>query len=150
MNVLIEPIYELQILLVEDDLGDCLLMSKFLGESHIKNNITVARDGQQALNLLKRTNGFENTPRPDLIFLDLHLPHVTGHELLRIIRNDPQLASIPVIILSSSDSIKDISSAYKSRVDLYLTKPRNLEQYASVVRYVETAWLEKLADYRGQ
>lgn len=150
MNSVIEPTQELQILLVEDDLGDCLLMAKFLGESRIRNRVAITRNGQHALDYLRRANGFEDAQRPDLIFLDLHLPQVNGQEVLRIIRNDPRFAAIPVIILSTSDSMADISDAYRSQVDLYLTKPRNLAQFASAIRFIETTWMEKLADYRGQ
>ncbi|HTA75965.1 MAG TPA: response regulator, partial [bacterium] len=132
---------QVEILLVEDNVADLLLMMKFLKESAVQSNVSVARDGQMAMDYLKRVNGFENAVRPDLVLLDLGLPYKDGHEVLSEIKQETSLNSIPIIVLTSSNAPKDAIDAYIEKADYYMVKPHDLKQYAASMKYLEEFWL---------
>ncbi len=134
MNKSDEPI---QILLVEDNPGDARLAVEALTEGKITNNISVVQDGVEAISFLRD----ENNPRPDLIFLDLNLPKMNGKEVLAVIKNDPKLKRIPVIILTTSDADQDISATYDLQANCYITKPVGFDQFIEVIQSVENFWL---------
>jgi CheY-like chemotaxis protein len=133
-----EPI---EILLVEDSPDDVFLTLRALKDGKVRNRVSVARDGEEAMNFLHREGPHAAAPRPDLILLDWHLPRKKGHEVLAEIKQDPALKRIPVVILTTSSDEKDILKAYNEHANCYVTKPVDLDQFLGVVRSIETFWL---------
>lgn len=132
---------EIHILLVEDNEGDIVLAKEALKEARIRNKITVVTDGEQALQYLFRENGYHNASHPDLILLDVNLPKVNGMEVLEKIKSDPALKIIPVVMLTTSTSEKDVMHAYKNYVNCYINKPIDLEEFIRVIKTIESFWL---------
>lgn len=132
---------EIHILLVEDNEGDIVLTREALTTGKIKNRISVARDGEEALHFMRKEGKFANVEKPDLILLDINLPKVDGIEVLIEIKNDPDLKSIPVVMLTTSSSEKDISSAYKNYANCYITKPVDLDKFLQIVNAIEDYWI---------
>jgi CheY-like chemotaxis protein len=132
---------EIHILLVDDNEGDILLTKEALEEAKIVNRISVAYDGVQALNFLKKEPPFSHEDSPDLILLDINLPRMDGTELLSIIKRDPDLRRIPVIMLTTSSSERDILTSYDNHANCYITKPVDLERFMDVVRTIEDFWI---------
>lgn len=126
---------EAKILLVEDNEGDIILTKEALKEAKIKNEICVAMDGQQALDIL---NGPE---LPDMILLDINLPKVDGLEVLSTIKKDDRLKKIPVIMLSTSSAESDISTSYNNHANCFITKPVDLLHFMEVVKTIEDFWI---------
>jgi len=131
----------ISILLVEDNPGDVRLIQEIFREGRIFNQLDIAKDGEEALNYLHQTGIYKNTPRPDLILLDLNLPKINGNEVLSEIKSDEQLRRIPVIILTASSAQEDVTRAYDHYVNCYLTKPIDLPQFITVVHQIKTFWL---------
>src|SRR4051812_39672617 len=127
---------EVQILLVEDNDGDIILTQEALKEGKIKNQITVARDGQQALDMLNKA-----TILPDLILLDINLPKVNGFEVLAAIKSDDRFKMIPVIMLSTSGAENDILTSYNNHANCFITKPVDFNRFMEVVRTIENFWI---------
>lgn len=132
---------EIHILLVDDNEGDVLLTREALAEAKIVNRISVAYDGVQALRFLKKEPPFMEQESPDLILLDINLPRMDGTEVLGIIKSDPELKRIPVIMLTTSSSEKDIFTSYDNYANCYITKPVDLERFMDVVRTIEDFWI---------
>ncbi len=130
-----------EILLVEDNLGDIRLTTEAFGESRLANNINVVRNGLEALAYLRRKKGYANSTRPDLILLDLNLPLMDGREVLREIKSDPGLKLIPVIVLTTSDAPKDILGAYEMHANSYQVKPNDIHDFFALVQSIENYWL---------
>jgi CheY-like chemotaxis protein len=131
----------IEILLVEDNPGDVRLTLEILKETKVRNTLTVAADGVEALDLLRRTGRYTHAVRPDLILLDLNLPKKDGRQVLAEIKADPVLRSIPVVILTTSKAEEDIVKSYNLYANCYVTKPVDLEQFAKVVQSIEDFWL---------
>lgn len=127
-------------LLVEDNPGDVDLTRETLEASKLKIDISVAVDGVQALAMLHRQGEFEGSDLPDLILLDLNLPKLSGREVLAAIKQDAELHTIPVVILTSSDAEQDILKSYELGANCYVTKPVGLQAFQSIVRSVENFW----------
>lgn len=127
---------EIQILLVEDNEGDIVLTQEALKDGRIKNNLTIAKDGVEALHILD-----SGTPLPDLILLDINLPKLNGLEVLTAIKTDPRLKCIPVIMLSTSDEQNDILTSYNNYANCFITKPVDFNSFIEVVRTIETFWI---------
>ena len=127
----------LRILLVEDNLADSTLIFECFQQEKILVDVELARDGEQAMQYLQNhlTKG-----RPDLVLLDLNLPRKDGREVLCEIKSDPRLRSIPVVILTTSESEEDISRSYKSQASCYVTKPIDLEQFHKIVKSIDEFW----------
>ena len=130
-----------EILLVEDNPADVLLIQEAFKEARIGNRISVAADGEEALHFLQRKGTFAGAVRPDLILLDLHLPKRSGREVLAEIKNNPELAEIPVIILTTSSEDEDIHQAYRLHANCYLTKPVDIDSFLGLVRGIDQFWL---------
>ncbi|MBV9175003.1 MAG: response regulator [Chloroflexi bacterium] len=131
----------IDILLVEDNPGDVRLTIESLRETKVRNTLHVAKDGVEALALL-RGDGPERPPiRPDLILLDLNLPRKDGREVLAEIKADPQLRTIPVVVLTTSRAEQDVLRSYELQANCYITKPVDLEQFMAVVKSIENFWL---------
>jgi chemotaxis family two-component system response regulator Rcp1 len=131
----------IDILLVEDNPGDVRLTLESLNEAKVRNNLHVARDGVEALEFLRRQGPFADAVRPDLILLDLNLPRMDGREVLAEVKSDPDLMSIPVVVLTTSSAEQDILHSYQLQANCYITKPVDLEQFIKVVRSIEDFWL---------
>lgn len=129
------------LLLVEDNPGDVRLTVEALKEGKILVDMQVARDGLEALTILRREAPFEHAPRPDLILLDLNLPRMDGRQVLEIIKTDEQLRQIPVVVLTTSAAEQDILQAYNLHANCYITKPVDLEQFIRVVQAIDNFWL---------
>lgn len=128
------------ILLVEDNPADARLTKEALVGSQCKHNVHTVADGVEALLFLKRRESYQRSPRPDLIILDLNLPKKNGREVLADIKNDPDLCSIPVVILTTSSSEEDITKTYHLHANCYITKPFNIEDFSKVVKTIESFW----------
>ena len=129
-----------EILLVEDNLGDVRLTRETLKDSKLLNHISVVNDGEEAMALLRREGKYAGATRPDLILLDLNLPKKDGREVLREIKTDEQLRRIPVVVLTTSSAEQDILKTYDLHANCYITKPVNLDQFTSVVKAIEEFW----------
>jgi two-component system, chemotaxis family, response regulator Rcp1 len=132
----------IEILLVEDSPSDTDLTIEALKEGQIPSNLNHVEDGVEAMEFLRRKNTYANAPRPDLILLDLNLPRKDGRELLEEIKNDPDLRTIPVVVLTTSKDDQDIAQAYQLQANCYIAKPVDFVQFVSVVRAIEHFWLE--------
>jgi len=129
------------ILLVEDNPGDVRLTQEALREGKIRNRLTVAKDGVEALAMLRREGPHGNVPRPDLILLDLNLPRKDGREVLAEIKADESLRRIPVVVLTTSKAEEDILRTYDLHANCYITKPVDLEQFIDVIKSIDDFWL---------
>ncbi|HEX8393316.1 MAG TPA: response regulator [Longimicrobium sp.] len=130
----------IEVLLVEDNPGDVRLTREALKEGKVRNNLSVAPDGVEALAYLRRQGRYADAKRPDLILLDLNLPRKDGREVLGEIKADPALRTIPVVILTTSEAERDISGAYALHANCYITKPVDLDQFITVVKSIEDFW----------
>jgi CheY-like chemotaxis protein len=131
------------LLLVEDNPGDIRLTKEALKDGPVKVNLSVAKDGVEALEFLMQRGQYQNAPRPDLILLDLNLPRKNGREVLKEIKADPHLRQIPVVVMTTSRSQQDIESAYELNANCYITKPIELDEFLGVVHSIEDFWLTK-------
>ena len=132
------PDVPIEILLVEDDPGDVLITREAFAEHKVGNRLTVCPDGAEALRLLRREGEYAAAPRPDIILLDLNLPGVDGREVLAAVRADPDLARIPVVVLTASRAEEDYLRSHRLRVDTYVSKPVDFAGLIHVVRRIET------------
>jgi chemotaxis family two-component system response regulator Rcp1 len=130
-----------QILLVEDNLGDVRLTQLALREGPRRKEIHVVGDGESALEFLHREGPYANAPRPDLILLDLNLPRRSGHEVLHEIKQDPALRTIPTVILTTSDRESDVRRSYELAANCFITKPLELEGFVRTLKTVEDFWV---------
>ncbi|MEI6502314.1 MAG: response regulator [Armatimonadota bacterium] len=130
----------IEILLVEDNPGDVRLTREALRESKVINNLSVAKDGVEALEMLRREGPHGAQRRPDLILLDLNLPRKDGREVLGEIKEDPDLRRIPVVVLTTSEAESDVHRAYDLHANCYIVKPVDLDQFINVVRTIEGFW----------
>ena len=135
----------IEILLVEDNPGDVRLTMEALREAKVHNNVSVAKDGVEAMAYLRREGPHANARRPDLILLDLNLPKKDGREVLAEIKADAGLKQIPVVILTTSRAEQDIVKSYDLHANCYVTKPVDLDQFITVVRSIEDFWLTVVA-----
>ncbi|WP_141619669.1 response regulator [Myxococcus sp. AB036A] len=131
----------IEILLVEDNPGDVRLTVEALKEGKVRNRLSVARDGVEALAFLRRQGAYADAAQPDLILLDLNLPRKDGREVLAEIKVDPALRRIPVVVLTTSKAEEDILRTYDLHANCYIAKPVELEQFISVVRSIDDFWL---------
>ncbi|MFI5756444.1 response regulator [Streptomyces sp. NPDC051569] len=131
------PVQPIEVLLVEDDAGDELMTREAFEDNKIRNTLHVVRDGEQALDFLYRRGEHEEAPRPDLILLDLNLPKYDGRQVLEQIKTDPELALIPVVVLTTSSAEEDIMRSYKLHANAYVTKPVDLDQFIAAVRQID-------------
>ena len=129
------------ILLVEDDPADHKLVKKSFSRSKIANELHIVTSGEQAMEYLQRCkNGDDQTPIPDLILLDLNMAGMGGREFLRRLKADEELGIIPVVILTTSDSDKDILESFKLQAAGYINKPITLEEFQNVMQDLTEYW----------
>ena len=130
-----------EILLVEDNVGDIRLTQEALKDARVANNLSVANDGVEALAFLHRKGAYGDAPRPDLILLDLNLPRKSGREVLTEIKDHPDFRRIPVIVLTTSQAESDIRHSYDLHANSFVTKPLDLDQFFAVMESIEKLWL---------
>lgn len=134
----------LEILLVEDNEDHAELVRRALAEHRVANRIRHLSDGQTALDYLFHRGAFEDhaaSPRPHVVLLDLRLPRVDGLEVLALVKNDPDLRRIPVVVLTTSDAERDLARAYASHANSYLVKPIGFEAFQKLMEDFGFYWL---------
>jgi CheY-like chemotaxis protein len=131
---MVQPI---EVLLVEDEPGDVLMTQEAFKEHKLGNRLHIASDGVDALRFLRREGEHAEAPRPHLILLDLNLPRMDGREVLTEIKKDPQLAHIPVVVLTTSEAEEDVLRSYQLHASAYVPKPVDFERFVDVVRRID-------------
>ena len=131
---------KINILLVEDNPADADLTCEKLKMSKILHDISVVKDGVEAMDFLTRKAPYENARRPDLILLDLNLPRKDGREVLAEMKAKPGLKRIPVVVLTSSEAEEDIVKSYELQASAYVTKPVDLAGFGKIVKAIEGFW----------
>ncbi|MCX4093879.1 response regulator [Nocardia sp. alder85J] len=144
-----DPAAAIAILLVEDDPADELITREAFEDNKIRNELYVCHDGEQALDFLYRRREHIDAPRPDLILLDLNLPKYDGREVLEKIKSDPDLAPIPVVVLTTSSAEEDILRSYRLHANAYVTKPVDLPQFLSAIRQIDNFFIRVVRLPRG-
>ena len=129
-----------EILMVEDSPADVLITREAFEQARLANTLHVVEDGVQAMQFLRREENFASSPRPDLILLDLNLPRKNGHEVLAEIKADPELKSIPVVVLTTSQAEQDILEAYDQHANCYIVKPVGFENFMKAVQSIQIFW----------
>lgn len=140
MSLASPPRNALRVLLVEDNPGDVLLMEEALGDSAVETQVDVVGDGDAALAFLRGTGSHAGSLRPDIVLLDLSLPGRNGNSVLAEIKDDPDLRSLPVIVLTSSTAPDDVTESYDHYCNTYVVKPMRFADYGQVVRRIEEYW----------
>jgi chemotaxis family two-component system response regulator Rcp1 len=135
------PIRPIDILLIEDNLGDIDLAREALGMGKLHNSLHVVQDGVAAMDFLRKKGKYANSPRPDLIILDLNLPKKDGRQVLAEIKVDEDLKRIPVVILTTSCAEEDVIKTYNLHANCYISKPIDMKQFLHVVQSIEEFWL---------
>jgi CheY-like chemotaxis protein len=130
------------ILLVEDNEGDILLTMEAFEECNVNTEISVTKNGQEALDFVFQRGIYKDAKKPDLILLDINIPIYNGHEVLQQIKADPVLKKIPVIMLTTSSNEKDINKAYEHHCNSYVQKPLNIIEFLAAIVKIEQFWLQ--------
>jgi chemotaxis family two-component system response regulator Rcp1 len=130
-----------EVLLVEDNPGDVRLTREALKDAKVRVNLHVASDGIEAMAFLMQEGEHKNAPRPGLILLDLNLPKKDGREVLKEIKENPALKSIPVVVLTTSTSDAEILRTYLLHANCYIAKPVDLDGFLTVVKTIDGFWL---------
>src|ERR1700691_3446775 len=133
----------LQVLLVEDSLGDVRLTQEAFRGANMSVQLHVAANGIEAMAFLRQEGPYAHAPRPDLTLLDLNLPKMDGRQVLASIKEDDDLKTIPTVILTTSADEADIAKSYQLQANCYLTKPVQLDEFESLVKRINDFWLTK-------
>ncbi len=131
---------KVKILMVEDDPADVELTSEVLDMAKVVVDLDVVEDGVEAMAYLKKEGKYADAPRPDMILLDLNMPRKDGRETLEEIKKDPELTSIPVVVLTTSGAHEDIVKSYTSGASCYVSKPVGLDEFQKVVQAIDNFW----------
>lgn len=135
----LNPIYSF--LLVEDNPDDIMITKRAFAKGHIKNKLYIAQNGEEAIDFFRKRGKFKDAPTPSLVLLDLKMPKLNGFEVLKEIKSDEKLRSIPIVVLTSSEREKDIEEAYKMGCNSYIVKPINFENFIKTVMEIKEYWL---------
>ena len=138
------------ILLVEDNEGDILLTKEAFDDTKIVIQLSVVKDGKEAMDFVNQSGKYKNTELPDLLLLDVNLPKKSGHEVLKYIKEAENLKHIPVIMFTTSSDQKDINSAYQNYANCYITKPVDANDFISVVGTIENFWVNVIKLQAGK
>jgi two-component system, chemotaxis family, response regulator Rcp1 len=133
----------LQVLLIEDSLGDVRLTQEAFRDANMLVQLHVAANGIEAMAFLRQEGPYAHAPRPDLTLLDLNLPKMDGRQVLASIKEDDNLKTIPTVILTTSADEADIAKSYQLQANCYLTKPVQLDEFESLVKSINDFWLTK-------
>jgi len=128
------------ILLVEDHKADIALTRRAFRNGQVKVQLSVAFDGVEAMQFLTRQGRFTGATQPDLILLDLNMPRMGGREVLRLVKNDPALQNIPVIVLTTSSDDKDVIESYDLRANAYIVKPVDYSKFQQALDTMGDFW----------
>jgi len=131
------PSDHVHVLLVEDDPGDVLMTREAFEHHKIRNPLHVVSDGAEALRFLRKEGEYADAPRPGLVLLDLNLPRMNGREVLAEVKSDPNLRSIPVVVLTTSAAEEDILRSYDLHANAYVTKPVDFSRFMEVIRQID-------------
>jgi CheY-like chemotaxis protein len=131
----------IHILLVEDNEGDILLTTEAFSEGKIANTISVAKDGWEAVQFLEKKGAYSGVASPDLIILDVNLPKMNGHEVVKHIKANPSIMHIPVIMLTTSVSPSDVMLSYQNHANCFITKPVDVTDFLKVIASIENFWI---------
>jgi chemotaxis family two-component system response regulator Rcp1 len=134
----------LELLLVEDSPGDVRLTREAFRAANMTVHMDVATDGVEAMAFLRHEQAYVAAPRPDLILLDLNMPRMDGREVLAQIKKDERLRTIPIVILTTSDSEDDVAKSYQLHANCYLCKPVQLTAFEGLVTSINDFWLTKV------
>jgi CheY-like chemotaxis protein len=137
-----------EVLLVEDDPGDVLLTSEAFAHYHLDVQLHVVGDGEEATRFLRRTGDFAGAPRPALVLLDLNLPRRNGLEVLADLKADPDLRTIPVVVLTTSQAQQDIQCSYQLHTNAYVVKPIDADQFSQAIGQIDDLFLTLAAQPR--
>jgi chemotaxis family two-component system response regulator Rcp1 len=140
MNPSYNNLRPIHVLLVEDSPTDLLMTREALEHSKVLLTLHVVEDGVKSMEFLRRSGTYANSPRPDLILLDLNLPRKDGREVLAEIKADANLKLIPVVVLTTSKADEDVVGAYRSHANCYITKPVGFANFNEVMRSIERFW----------
>lgn len=132
----------IKILLVEDNEGDIILTIEALEIAKVANGIEVVKDGEAALQYLRKEGRYKDSEIPDLILLDINLPKVDGMEVLAEVKNDPMLALIPIVVLTTSDSEIDVIKSYEQHANCFICKPLDFKKFIEVVQTIKHFWID--------
>lgn len=135
--------------MVEDNEGDIILTTEAFKDMELENQISVVRDGEEALRFLKKQGEHADAPTPQLVLMDINLPGIGGKELLDIIKKDDALKEIPVVMLTSSAADADISECYDKQVNWYITKPIDFDKYTKVMHEIEAFYVSFVPYHKG-
>jgi CheY-like chemotaxis protein len=130
----------IHILVVEDNAGDIFLIKEGLQGTGAVFDVHVVKDGLSAIGFVENSQ-----PRPDLVILDLNIPGLSGHEVLRRLKSSPEFMEIPVVVFSSSNSIQDIRTSYKLCANTYVKKPSDLDEFFAAIAAIENFWTHTAA-----
>jgi chemotaxis family two-component system response regulator Rcp1 len=134
----------IEVLLVEDSPGDVRLTQEAFRDANKSIHLHVAADGVEAMAFLRQQGLHAHAPRPELILLDLNLPKMDGREVLALIKEDPNLKTIPTVILTTSEAEADIVRSYQLQANCYLSKPVQLDAFEALVKSINDFWLTKV------
>lgn len=132
---------DIQILLVEDNQGDIHLIQRVFNDYDLPGTLHSVQTGEAALDWLNQRGEYADAPRPDIVLLDLNLPAMSGHEVLREIKQTPELARIPVLVLTGSQAEDDLVKAYDSHANAYLNKPVDPEEFVDLFELITGFWI---------
>jgi CheY-like chemotaxis protein len=127
----------IEVLLVEDDPGDVMMTREAFQDYKLHNQLHVVSDGAEAMAFLRQEGEYAGRPRPDLVLLDLNLPRMDGRQVLESIKSDPELASIPVVVLTTSENEDDVLRSYSLHANAYVTKPVDFQRFIEVIRQID-------------
>jgi CheY-like chemotaxis protein len=142
MSIAAPTMRPVEILLVEDNPADVRLVAESLAELNINNHLTVIPDGVQALAYCRREGVYAHAARPDLVLLDFNLPKCDGREVLARLKQDDQLKSIPVIVLTTSKAADDVAKAHELKANCFIAKPVDFRGFLEVMRNIEASWCQ--------
>ncbi len=131
----------IDILLIEDNEGDIILTKEAFEDAKIMVKLNVVRDGKEGIDYLCAKGAYANRELPELLLLDINLPKINGHEVLRFVKTSDDLKRIPVIMLTTSSSEKDINIAYNEYVNCFITKPLDITEFLHVVAGIQDFWI---------
>ncbi len=129
------------LLLVDDDDDDVRFIEKTIKTTVPKALVLRAKDGLEAMAMLRCEAPYNQSPRPSLVLLDLNMPRMNGYEVLQAVKSEPELKSIPVVVLSTSDDAEDVAKCYALRANSYVVKPAQLSRFREVVQAIGNFWL---------
>jgi CheY-like chemotaxis protein len=127
----------IEVLLVEDDPGDVMMTREAFQDYKLHNQLHVVSDGAEAMAFLRHEGEYAGRPRPDLVLLDLNLPRMDGRQVLEAVKSDPELASIPVVVLTTSENEDDVLHSYSLHANAYVTKPVDFQRFIEVIRQID-------------